>query len=99
MRLCANVPAQLVIESALKPESRYNSALQPGERLCEQRNYITKALNDIPGVTAVKPKAALYIFPKLDVKRFNIRDDENSLWTFLHDKARPHRSRQRLQLE
>jgi alanine-synthesizing transaminase len=86
MRLCANVPAQLVIESALRPESGQNSAFLPGGRLYEQRTYITNALNSIPGVSAVKPKAALYIFPKLDARRFNIHDDEKFALDFLHDK-------------
>ena len=86
MRLCANVPAQLVIESALKPDSGHNSALLPGGRVYEQRNYIHRALNGIPGVSAVKPKAALYIFPRLDAGRFNIRDDEKFALDFLHDK-------------
>jgi alanine-synthesizing transaminase len=86
MRLCSNVPSQLVIESALKPEGRNDDALLPGGRLYEQRNFIHQALNDIPGVSAVKPKAALYIFPKLDVKRFNITSDEKFVMDFLHDK-------------
>jgi alanine-synthesizing transaminase len=86
MRLCSNVPSQLVIEQALKPESRYNSAMVPGGRVYEQCNFIHRALNDIPGVSAVKPKAALYIFPKIDAKRFNITNDEKFALDFLHDK-------------
>jgi alanine-synthesizing transaminase len=86
MRLCANVPAQLVIESALKPDSGQNSAYMPGGRVYEQRSFIHQALNNIPGVSAVKPKAALYIFPKIDAKRFSIHDDEKFALDFLHDK-------------
>jgi alanine-synthesizing transaminase len=86
MRLCSNVPSQLVIESALKPEGKNDAALLPGGRLYEQRNFIHRALNDIPGVSAVKPKAALYIFPKLDAKRFNLHSDEKLVLDFLHDK-------------
>ena len=86
MRLCANVPAQLVIERALRPGAAQNSAFLPGGRVYEQRNFIHRALNDIPGVSAVKPKAALYIFPRLDVRRFNIKDDEKFALDFLHDK-------------
>lgn len=86
MRLCSNVPSQLVIQTALRPEGRNDSALLPGGRLYEQRNFIHKALNDIPGVSAVKPKAALYIFPKLDARRFNLQNDEQFVLDFLHEK-------------
>ena len=86
MRLCANVPAQLVVRSALKHGAELNSALLPGGRIYEQRSFIHRALNAIPGVSAVKPKAALYIFPRLDARRYNIRDDEKFALDFLHDK-------------
>jgi alanine-synthesizing transaminase len=86
MRLCSNVPSQLVIEDALKACAKTDDTLLPGGRLYEQRNYITDALKSIPGVSAVKPKAALYIFPRLDAKRFCIRDDEQFALDFLHDK-------------
>jgi alanine-synthesizing transaminase len=86
MRLCSNVPSQLVIERALKAAGSPDPALLPGGRLYEQRNFIHEALNAIPGVSAVKPKAALYIFPKLDARRFNIRDDEKFALDLLHDK-------------
>jgi alanine-synthesizing transaminase len=76
MRLCSNVPSQLVIEEALNTAGQEDEALLPGGRLYEQRNFITKAINDIPGLSAVKPKGSLYIFPKIDVKRFHIQDDE-----------------------
>lgn len=86
MRLCSNVPSQLVIEEALKSAGEKDSSLLPGGRLYEQRNYITEALNSIPGVSAVKPKGALYIFPKLDAKRFGIKDDERFVLDLLRDK-------------
>ena len=60
--------------------------LVPGGRVYEQRECIYKALNDIPGVSAVKPKAAFYIFPKLDAKKFGIRDDEKFALDFLKQK-------------
>ena len=86
MRLCSNVPSQLVIEDALKSAGQTDTTLLPGGRLYEQRNYITAALNSIPGVRAVKPKGALYIFPRIDAKRFNIQDDERFALDFLRDK-------------
>lgn len=76
MRLCSNVPAQSLIETALKnPDSCGNMLVSAG-RIYEQREYIYKTLTAIPGVSAVKPDAAFYIFPKLDIKRFGIHDDE-----------------------
>ncbi|NLT12844.1 MAG: pyridoxal phosphate-dependent aminotransferase [Clostridiales bacterium] len=86
MRLCSNVPSQLAIEEALKSSGGTDASLLPGGRLYEQRNYITEALNSIPGVSAVKPKGALYIFPRLDAGRFHIKDDEKFALDFLRDK-------------
>lgn len=83
MRLCSNVPAQAIIETALTNAQGIDQMLLPGGRIYEQREFIHKALNDIPGVSALKPKAAFYIFPKLDVKKFNIRDDEQFALDFL----------------
>lgn len=83
MRLCSNVPAQAIIETALTNARGVDQMLLPGGRIYEQREFIYKALNDIPGVSAIKPKAAFYIFPKLDVKKFNIRDDEQFALDFL----------------
>ncbi len=76
MRLCSNVPAQSIIQTALGGIQTGEALLSPGGRIYEQRNYIYEALNAIDGVTAVKPKAAFYIFPKLDTKKFNITDDQ-----------------------
>ena len=86
MRLCSNVPAQSVIPAALRSNDQLESMLLPGGRIYEQREYITKRLNDIDGITAVKPKAAFYIFPKIDAARFNIRDDEQFVLDFLKEK-------------
>ena len=66
------------------PERR--ALREPGGRIYEQREYVYKALNEIPGITAVKPKAAFYIFPKMDVERFNITDDEQFALDLLHEK-------------
>ena len=86
MRLCSNVPAQSIIQTALGGYQSANEMLLPGGRLWEQRNYIYEALNNIPGVSAVKPKAAFYIFPKLDVEKFNIFDDEQFALDLLRQK-------------
>lgn len=86
MRLCSNVPAQSVVQTALGGYQSVKTYTVPGGRLYEQREYIYKALNDIPGITAVKPKAAFYIFPKIDTKKFNITDDEKFALDLLRDK-------------
>jgi alanine-synthesizing transaminase len=86
MRLCSNVPAQSIVQTALGGHQSVKDYIVPGGRIYEQREYIYKALNDIPGITAVKPKAAFYIFPKIDVKKFNIHDDEKFALDLLRDK-------------
>ena len=86
MRLCSNVPAQSIVQTALGGIQRGNRYLVPGGRLYEQREYIYKALNDIPGISAVKPRAAFYIFPKIDTKKFNITNDERFALDLLRDK-------------
>lgn len=86
MRLCSNVPAQMIIQTALGGFQSADALLCPGGRLYEQREFITKALNDIPGISAVKPDAAFYIFPKIDTEMFNIRDDEQMMLDFLHSE-------------
>lgn len=86
MRLCSNVPGQSVIQTALGGYQSVNEYIIPGGRVFEQREYIYKALNDIPGISAVKPKAAFYIFPKIDVKKFNITDDQQFALDFLKEK-------------
>ena len=86
MRLCSNVPAQSIVQTALGGYQSVNNYIVPGGRIYEQREYIYKALNDIPGITAVKPKAAFYIFPKIDTKKFNIYNDEQFALDLLHQK-------------
>lgn len=86
MRLCSNVPAQSIIQTALGGIQSGDALLQPGGRLYEQRNFIYETLNDIPGITAVKPKAAFYIFPRIDTKKFNITNDEQFALDLLKQK-------------
>lgn len=86
MRLCSNVPAQSIVQTALGGYQSVKDYIVPGGRIYEQREYIYKALNDIPGITAVKPKAAFYVFPKIDTKKFNIMDDEKFALDFLREK-------------
>lgn len=86
MRLCSNVPAQSIVQTALWGYQSVERYVEPGGRVYEQRNYVYEALNAIDGITAVKPKAAFYIFPKIDVKKFNITDDEQFALDLLHEK-------------
>ena len=86
MRICSNVPAQSIVQTALGGHQSVNDYLVPGGRIYEQREYIYNALNSIDGITAVKPKAAFYIFPKIDAKKFNIRNDEQFALDLLHDE-------------
>ena len=76
MRLCANVPAQHAIQTALGGYQSINEYIVPGGRLYEQRRIAHSMLNQIEGVSCVEPAGALYAFPKLDRQRFNIQDDE-----------------------
>lgn len=86
MRLCSNVPAQSIVQTALGGYQSVGEYIVPGGRIYEQREYIYKALNDIPGITAVKPKAAFYIFPKIDTAKFNITNDEQFALDLLREK-------------
>ena len=86
MRLCSNVPAQSIVQTALGGYQSVNEYIVPGGRIYEQRNYIYEALNEIPGITVKKPKAAFYIFPKLDTAKFNIHDDAQFALDFLREK-------------
>lgn len=86
MRLCSNVPAQYIVDEAIKESDETKKLLQKGGRLYEQREYIYNALKDIPGISVVKPKAAFYIFPKIDKEKFNISDDEKFALDFLREK-------------
>ena len=86
MRLCSNVPAQAIVQTALGGYQSVAEYVKPGGRVYEQRECIYNALKDIPGISVVKPHAAFYIFPKLDVEKFNITDDEQFALDFLHEK-------------
>ncbi|WP_298941336.1 pyridoxal phosphate-dependent aminotransferase [uncultured Psychromonas sp.] len=76
MRLCANVPMQHAIQTSLGGYQSINELTVPGGRLYDQTQTAWKLLNDIPGISCTKPNGALYLFPKLDQKRFNIKDDQ-----------------------
>ena len=76
MRLCSNVPGQSIIQTSLGGYQSADELLMPGGRIYEQREYIYNALRQIPGITVTKPTAAFYIFPKMDMAKFNIRSDE-----------------------
>ncbi len=86
MRLCSNVPAQSIVQTALGGHQSVEGYIVPGGRIYEQREYIYKAINDIPGLSAVKPKAAFYIFPKIDTAKFNITNDEQFALDLLREK-------------
>ena len=86
MRLCSNVPGQSIVQTALGGYQSVNEYIVPGGRIYEQREYIFNAINDIPGLSAVKPKAAFYIFPRIDVKKFNITSDNQFALDFLKEK-------------
>ncbi len=75
MRLCANVPAQAIIQTALGGYQSLVELMQPGGRIYEQRQFVYERLNSIDGITVAKPKGAFYIFPHIDVAKFNITDD------------------------
>ena len=86
MRLCSNVPAQSIIQTALGGHQSVKGYVVPGGRIYEQREYVYQRLNAIDGVTAVKPKAAFYIFPKIDTAKFNITDDEQFALDLLREQ-------------
>lgn len=83
MRLCSNVLAQQVIQTSLGGQQSIDSMLLPGGRIYEQRNYIHKAINEIPGLSAVKSNAGLYLFPKIDTDMYRIDNDEEFVLNFL----------------
>ncbi len=86
MRLCANVPGQLAVQTALGGYQSINDLVLPGGRLKEQRDYAWQAVNNIPGVSCVKPKGALYLFPKLDRRVYPIENDEQLVLELLQSK-------------
>jgi len=86
LRLCANVPAQHAIQTALGGRQSIGDYLVPGGRLFEQRQLAFEMLNDIDGISCVKPKGALYLFPKLDIAKFNISNDEQFVLDLLRQE-------------
>jgi alanine-synthesizing transaminase len=86
MRLCANVPAQYGIQTALGGYQSINDLVIPGGRLKEQRDTAVSMVNGIPGLSVVNPRGALYCFPKVDIKRFNITDDEQFMLDLLREQ-------------
>jgi len=86
MRLCPNMPAQYGIQTALGGYQSIKDLILPGGRLHEQRDTAFKMVNEIPGLSVVKPKGALYCFPKVDTKRFDIKNDEKFMLDLLRDQ-------------
>jgi len=86
MRLCANVPGQFAVQTALNDKESAKKLTLPGGRLKEQRDVTWELLNQIPGISCVKPMGAIYLFPKLDQKFFNIEDDEKLILNILEQE-------------
>jgi alanine-synthesizing transaminase len=86
MRLCANVPAQHAIQTALGGYQSVNELILPGGRLLEQRDLAYKMLNEIPGVSCTKPAGAIYMFPRLDPEMYPIQDDEQLVLDLLNQE-------------
>ena len=86
MRLCSNVPAQSLIPAALACREETKKLIAPGGRIYEQRECMYHAICEMDGISVVKPKAAFYMFPKLDVKKMGITDDEKFVLDFLKEK-------------
>ncbi|RFS18096.1 pyridoxal phosphate-dependent aminotransferase [Emticicia sp. C21] len=86
MRLCANVPTQYAIQTALGGYQSINDLVAPEGRLCKQRDLIHYKITDIPGITCVKPKGALYLFPKIDLRKFSFKDDEQFVFDLLSEQ-------------
>jgi len=86
LRLCSNVTGQSVIRAALADAESSRALTRPGGRTYEQRDYAYNSLVSIPGISAVKPRAALYIFPKIDTDMYAIKDDEKFVLDFLREK-------------
>lgn len=83
MRLCANVPAMYAVQTALGGYQSINELIVPGGRLRDQRDTAMRALANVPGISCVKPKGALYLFPKLDLNMYKIKDDQQMVLDFL----------------
>ena len=86
MRLCANVPGQYAVQTALGGYQSINDLVAPAGRLCRQRDLAWELITAIPGVSCVKPKAALYLFPCLDAKMYPIKDDQEFVLGLLEEE-------------
>ncbi len=86
MRLCANVPAQYAIQTALGGYQSITDLVKDGGRLKQQRDLCYEMLNNIDGISCVKPQGALYMFPKIDIEKFNIKNDQQFVLDFLKEK-------------
>ncbi|MFL6161923.1 MAG: pyridoxal phosphate-dependent aminotransferase [Jatrophihabitantaceae bacterium] len=86
LRLCANVPAQHAIQTALGGRQSIVDLVLPGGRLLEQRDAAVTALRAIPGISCVEPKGSLYVFPRLDPERYPIKDDQQFVLDFLREQ-------------
>ena len=86
MRLCSNVPSQFAIQTALGGYQSIQDLVLPNGRLRRQRDICYEKLTQIPGITCVKPKGAFYIFPKIDIQKYNIRDDQQFVLDLLIDQ-------------
>jgi len=86
LRLCANMPSQFGIQAALGSNENINRLLLPGGRLREQRDTVVTMINKVPGLSTVIPSGALYCFPKIEIKRFNITDDEKFVMDLLKEQ-------------
>ena len=86
LRLCSNVPSQYAVQTALGGYQSIYELTRPGGRLHEQRDTAWRLLNDIPGISCVKPRGALYMFARIDTRRFGIVDDERFALDLLREK-------------
>ena len=86
LRLCSNTPGQLAIQTALGGYQSIKDLVAPTGRLCRQRDLAYDLLTQIPGVSVVKPKAALYMFPRLDPKIYPIQDDQQFAYELLAEE-------------
>jgi alanine-synthesizing transaminase len=86
MRLCANTPGQLAIQTALGGYQSIKDLVAPGGRLCKQRDLAYELLTQIPGLSVVKPKAALYMFPRLDARMYPVTDDQQFAYELLAEE-------------
>lgn len=86
MRLCSNVPGQSIIQTALGGYQSSDELIKPGGRIYEQREFIWNAMNSIPGLSAEKPDAAFYIFPKIDLEMYNISNDQEFVLELLREE-------------